>query len=66
MIIYLIDLLLDEKLALLALDLVLQPFEGISDDRRLTFNGLLLKVTSLQQFVCLILKYVDLNKKFNH
>jgi hypothetical protein len=66
MIIYLIDLLLDKKLALLALDLVLQPFEGISDDRRLTFDGLLLKVTSLQQFVCLILKYVDLNKKFNH
>jgi|FrelakmetLWP11LW_1041352.scaffolds.fasta_scaffold597313_1 hypothetical protein len=66
MIIYLIDLLLDEKLALLALDLVLQPFEGISDDRRLTFDGLLLKVTSLQQCVSLILKYVDLNKKFNY
>jgi hypothetical protein len=66
MIIYLIDLLLDEKLTLLALDLVLQPFEGISDDRRLTFDGLLLKVTSLQQCVSLILKYVDLNKKFNY
>ena len=48
---YLIDLLLDEQLALLTLDFVFQLLECLADGTSLGLDGILLKVASLNQVV---------------